>query len=339
MKLDIFNHVAPEAFLQMVERERPEWAGPLRRLRLLWDIEGRLQLLEQWPDLQQVLTLTVPSIEYLAPAEKQVELACTANDGMAEICRRWPEKFPYFIASLPMSSVPAAIEEMDRSIEQLGARGIQLQTSVNGRPLDHPDFFPVFERITNHYGMAVWLHPYRPPSVPDYPSEDHSRYEVWQVLGWVYETSAAISRLVLSGLLDRLPSLRVITHHCGGMLPYFAGRADSLWGLIGTRSPDPEYQAAQAIVDKQPMSSWLRRFYGDTVLGGARAPLRCGLDFFGADHVVMASDCPYGPESGGFFIREAIASIEEMGLSEEDKEKLYYANAIELLTPTPRVTT
>jgi aminocarboxymuconate-semialdehyde decarboxylase len=252
---------------------------------------------------------------------------------MAEICARWPQQFPYFIASLPMTEVPAALAEMDRSIEQLGARGIQLQTSVHGRPLDHPDFFPVFDRITNHYGMAVWLHPYRPPSVPDYPAEDRSRYEVWQVLGWVYETSAAISRLVLSGMLDRLPSLRVITHHCGGMLPYFAGRADTLWGLIGTRSPEPEYQAAQAIVDKQPMSAWLQRFYGDTVLGGARAPLRCGLGFFGVDHVVLASDCPYGPESGRLFIREALASIEDMGLSSGDLEKIYYGNAVELLTP------
>jgi aminocarboxymuconate-semialdehyde decarboxylase len=333
MKIDIFNHVAPEPFLQIVERERPEQAVPLRRLRMLWDIEGRVKLLDQWPDLQQVLTLTVPSLEYLAPLDKQVELACTANDGMAAICREWPDKFPHFIASLPLTNVPAALSEMDRAIEQLGARGIQLQTSVDGRPLDHPDFFPVFERITNHYGMAVWLHPYRPASVPDYPTEERSRYEVWQVLGWVYETSAAMSRMALSGMLERLPSLRVITHHCGGMLPYFAGRADSLWGLIGTRSPDPEYQAAQAIVDKQPMSSWLKRFYGDTVLGGARAPLRCGLGFFGVDHVVLASDCPYGPESGAFFIREAIASVEDMDLTVAEKEQLYYGNAMQLLTP------
>ena len=331
MKIDIFNHVAPLSYLEMAEHYRPEWAAPLRRLKLLWDIEGRLEMLEQWPDLQQILTLTVPSLEYMAPLEQQVDLARAANDGMAEICRRWPDKFPYFIASLPMTDVPASLIEMDRAIEQLGAKGIQLQTSVDGRPLDHPDFLPVFERITNHYGLAIWLHPYRPISVPDYAAEDHSRFEVWQVLGWVYETSACMARLVLSGLMDRLPAMRVITHHCGGMLPYFAGRADTLWGLIGSRSPDPEYQAAQAIVDKQSMSAWLKRFFGDTVLGGARAPLRCGLDFFGVDHVVLASDCPYGPESGRLFIREAIGSVEDMNLSAEEKEKLYYGNAMALL--------
>ena len=226
----------------------------MRRLRLLWDIEARLALLEQWPDLQQVLTLTVPAPEYLAPAAQQPELVRAANDDMAAICRQWPERFPYFIASLPMTQPDAALAEMERAIEQLGARGIQLITSVDGRPLDDAAFFPIFERITNHYRMAIWLHPYRPISTPDYASEASSRFEVWQVLGWVYETSAAMARIVLSGLLERLPELRIITHHCGGMMPYFAGRADTLWGLIGSRGPNPDYQAAQAIVNKKPMS-------------------------------------------------------------------------------------
>lgn len=329
--IDIFNHVAPESVIEMAEKYAPDFGGPMRRLRLLWDVEARLKMLEEFPDVQQVLTLSVPSPEYLAPADKQIELVRLANDGMAEMCRRWPDKFPYFVASLPMTDVPAALSEMERAIEQLGARGIQLLTNVGGRPLDESEFFPVFERVTNQYAMPIWLHPYRPPSHADYEAESKSRYEVWQVLGWVYESSAAMARIVLSGLLDRLPTMRIITHHCGAMLPYFAGRADTLWGLIGTRSPDPEYQAAQALLDKKPMSDWLRMFYGDTVLGGARGPLACGIDFFGVDHVVFASDAPYGPESGALFIREGISSIDDMELSDEEKQRILYGNALKLL--------
>ena len=111
-------------------------------------------LAEKFPDVQQVLTLSLPPPEALGGPELAPELARVANDGMAEICRRWPEHFPAFVASLPMNNVPAALAEMDRAIADLGARGIQVCTNVNGRPLDEPEFFPVFERATNHHDVA-----------------------------------------------------------------------------------------------------------------------------------------------------------------------------------------
>ncbi len=80
-------------------------------------------------------------------------------------------KFPSFIASLPMNDVPAALEEMDRAITQLGARGIQIGTNILGRPLDDPEFFPVFERITRHHRLGVWMHPVRQQGFADYRSE------------------------------------------------------------------------------------------------------------------------------------------------------------------------
>ena len=86
---------------------------------------------------------------------------------MAEICRRWPERFPAFVASLPMNNVPAALAEMDRAIARLGARGIQICTNVAGRPLDEPEFFPVFERATNHHDVPIWMHPARPAAFAD----------------------------------------------------------------------------------------------------------------------------------------------------------------------------
>ena len=332
-KIDIFNHVMPPAYLELVKAHSKE-PGIVKRmssLRMLWDIEHRVAMLrEQFPEVQQVLTLGLPAPELIGDATQSPAFARVANDGMADMVRRYPEEFPAFVASLPMNNVPAALDEMDRAITTLGARGIQIISSVAGRPLDDPEFFPVFERATRHHDVPIWMHPARPATRADYAGEPKSRYEIWQVLGWPYETSAAMARIVFSGMLQRLPEMRIITHHCGGMIPYFAGRAETLWAQLGSRSADGDESDVLKRLQKPPID-YFKMFYGDTVLGGAAAPLACGLAFFGADRVVFASDCPFDPEEGPMFIREGIASIESLKLSESDARKIYFGNAARLL--------
>jgi aminocarboxymuconate-semialdehyde decarboxylase len=209
---------------------------------------------------------------------------------------------------------------------------VQILTSVNGRALDHPDYWPVFERATKAHGVAIWMHPFRPGGRADYLDEAASKYEVWQVLGWPFESSVAMARMVFAGFFERLPGLRIITHHCGGMIPYFAGRAETLWAQLGSRSADASEADVLKRLSKKPVE-YLKMFYGDTVLGGSASALRCGLDFFGVDRIVFASDCPFDPEGGPMFIREGIRSVEELGLSETVKRGIYETNAERLLTP------
>jgi aminocarboxymuconate-semialdehyde decarboxylase len=332
MKIDIYNHVMPVAYLEKVKRHSKD-PGIVKRmssLRMLWDIEARVQMLDQWPDVQQVLTLSLPSPELVGDPELSPELACIANDGMAEMVRKWPNKFPAFVASLPMNNVPAAVEEMDRAIGMLGARGVQVCTSVNGRPLDEPEFFPVFERVTRKHDLPIWMHPARPATRADYVNEQKSKYEIWQVLGWPFETSVAMARIVFSGLFEKLPEMRLITHHCGAMIPFFAGRAETLWAQLGSRSVGENYDEILKQMTKKPIE-YFKMFYADTVLGGSASALRCGLDFFGADKIVFASDCPFDPEGGPMFIREGIRSIEDLNLSDDDKRKIYFGNALRLM--------
>jgi uncharacterized protein len=333
MKIDIFNHVMPQAYLELVKQHSKE-PGMVKRmssLRMLWDIEQRVEMLRtKFPDVRQVLTLGLPSPELLGGPDQSPAYARVANDGMAQMCLKWPRQFPAFVASLPMNNIPEALKEMDRAIGELGAKGVQIITSAAGRPLDEPEFFPVFERMANHHDRPIWMHPARPASRPDYPGEPKSKYEIWQVLGWPFETSVAMARMVFSGLLQRLPTLRIITHHCGGMIPYFAGRAETLWAQLGSRSSDKEESEVLKQLGKPPIE-YFRMFYGDTVLGGAAAPLACGIAFFGADHVVFASDCPFDPEGGPMFIREGIRSVEDLNLPEGDKRKIYFGNAMKLL--------
>jgi len=337
MKIDIYNHVMPVRYLEMMKQHFKD-AGIVKRMsgiRVLWDIEARVEMLGQWPEVQQVLTLSLPGPELVGGPALSPELARIANDDMAAVCAKWPKKFPAFVASLPMNNVPAALEEMDRAITRLGARGVQILTSVNGRPLDEPEFFPVFERVTQKYGMPLWMHPARPASRADYPTESKSKYEIWQVLGWPYETSAAMARMVFSGLFDRLPGMRLITHHCGAMIPFFAGRAETLWAQLGSRTADEDYESLLKGMARKPIE-YFRMFYADTVLGGSASALRCGLDFFGMDRIVFASDCPFDPEGGPMFIREGIRSVEDLGLSEAEKRKIYYENALRLLNMPAR---
>src|SRR5437660_12228837 len=125
---------------------------------------------------------------------------------MAEIVARRPELFPCFVASLPMNNVQASLDEMDRAIGTLGAKGIQIFTNVNGRPLDEPEFYPIFERMANRYDLPVWVQPTRTAKFADYVRESKSKYEIYWLFGWRYETSVLMARLGFPGMREQLPN-------------------------------------------------------------------------------------------------------------------------------------
>lgn len=332
MKIDLYSHVMPPAYLAAMQTRYRD-AGMMKRLseiRALWDMDTRLAVLEHFPDVRQVITLPAPGPEMLAGPDEAPALAALANDGLAAICRKDPDRFAGFVAALPLNNVPAALKEMDRAIGDLGARGIEVRTNVNGDALDDPRFLPLFDHAVEHHDVTIWMHPSRSAKFSDYAAEPKSRYEIWQVMGWPYETTAAMARIVFSGLLDRLPTMRIVTHHCGGMLPFFSGRAETLWAQLGSRTTDEDYSQVLKRM-KKPLLDYFRMFYGDTVLGGSTSAFKCGLDFFGPEHVVFASDCPFDPEGGPMFLRDGIASIEAAGLPEVDKQRIYTGNARRLL--------
>jgi predicted TIM-barrel fold metal-dependent hydrolase len=138
-----------------------------------------------------------------------------------------------------------------------------------------------------------------------------------------------MARIVFSGMFDRIPNLKILTHHMGGMVPYFEGRVGYGWDQLGSRTSDIDYKAVLKSLKKRPID-YFRQFYGDTALFGGGPATRCGLEFFGADHVVFASDVPFEP-APGLYIRETIKVIEGLGLSADDKEKIYRRNAERLL--------
>jgi uncharacterized protein len=145
---------------------------------------------------------------------------------LAEICGKYRQLFPVFIAALPLNDVDASIEEIDRAIGSLGARGVQLFTNVAGKPLSAPEFWPIFRCMAEH-DLPIWIHPMRGRNFADYASENVSQDEIWFSFGWPYETTACLARLIYSGLFDELPELKIISHHMGGMIPYFPAKINS----------------------------------------------------------------------------------------------------------------
>ena len=340
LKLDIFPHIFPQSFFERMKGiagANPALAASIKRwlnIPVLWDLDARLRMMRSFKGYKQILTLSLPAIEYLAGPEDSPALARLANDGMAEIVAKHPEQFPAFVASLPMNNIPAALAEMDRAIGQLGAKGIQIFTNVNGRPLDDPEFYPVFERMVKKYDLPIWLHPVRTAKFADYPVESKSRFEIWWLFGWPYETSACMARLVFSGMLQKLPNLKVITHHLGAMAPYFDARIGLGMDQMGARTVDEDYGALLKKLGKRPLD-YFKMFYGDTSVNGSAPAIRCGLDFFGADRVLFGTDCPFDPEGGPTFIRESIRAIDSLKLAEAVRSKIYFGNAQRMLRLAP----
>jgi aminocarboxymuconate-semialdehyde decarboxylase len=332
VKLDIFNHIFPKDFYDRMMEVNPELVDIGKRVRgvpVLYDLDARFRCMDEFGDYAQIICLASPPIELIAGPDVTPDLAKVANDGMAEYVAKYPDRFPGFIASMPMNNPDAALEEIDRAIKALKAVGVQFFTNVNGKPLDLPEFKPLFEKMAG-YDLPIWIHPARGANFADYLTEDKSKYEIWWTFGWPYDTSAMMARLVFGGYFDAFPNLKIITHHLGGMVPYFEGRVGPGWDQLGARTSDEDYSAILKNL-KKPHLEYFKMFYADTALFGSFAGTVCGLEFFGVDNVLFASDSPFDPEKGPGYIRETIKIVDALQISDEDRQKIYEGNARRLL--------
>lgn len=331
MIIDVFNHFMPKAIFDRLASLVPGHIAlsAFPELPTLWDVDARLKMMDEFGDLQHVLSLANPPIELLGPPDKTPELARIANDGLAEICRKHPHRFPAFIASMPMNNVDACVREADRAIRELGAKGIQVFTNVLGKPLSAPEFRPLFQAMAKH-DLPVWIHPIRGPQFADYATEKSSENEIWFTFGWPYETTACVTRLIFSGIYDELPGLKIITHHMGGMVPFYAGKIDLGFDQIFHGKTDENPVARKAGLKKRP-AEYYRMLYADTSVNGSAAAARCGHAFFGTSHCVFATDAPFDAEQGRMLIRETIKAVNALEIPGAEKEKIFSGNARSLL--------
>ena len=325
MKIDIFCHIFPDKLTEALIKIAPSLATH-RQIQqnkpqtALYDMEFRVRMLEQYGDVTQVLTIAEAPL-YAIPNKKDViELTQIANDEMAAILAKYPKHFIAGVAMLPFVDIESDLKELDRTIKVLGFKGIQMTTNIEGKPLDLPEFFPLYERM-EEYDLPIWIHPHRDNGMPDYKTEKISKYGIHGVFGWPYETCVAMTRLMFGGVLDKFPKLRFITHHMGGgMVPFFEQRIVSWYDLT-----EQDLKAEKGFVQglkKRPIEYFRSMFYNDTALYGSVPALMCGHAFFGADHIVFGTDMPFDVELGEEGIRETIRSIEQMDIPAEEKSAM-----------------
>lgn len=332
-KVDIFTHIWPKPFHQALLKYTGQMKDIHRRseaVPMMTDLDIRFKVMDSFDEYQQILSLASPPPDVVGTRDAWRELSRIGSDSMAELCQKYPQRFPSFIPSVAMRDPEGAVEEARRAITQLGACGIQIFSNVGGKALDAQEFRPVFKEMEK-LGRPVWIHPARTADFPDYLMEPKSQYEIWWTFGWPYESSAAQARLVFSKMLDEMPGLKFIIHHAGGMVPFFEGRVGAGWDQLGARTSEIDYRKLLKELKRPHLEYFKEFFYADTATFGSKAAIECALNFYGVGHVLFASDSPFDPEGGPMYIRETIRCIDALNISNADREALYYKNACKLL--------
>ena len=328
IRIDCFTHVMPRAYHAALRPHLPPGDDLARLLDAMPDIVDprlRLKVMDRHGVAAQVITISSPPVEVLVhDPEQAAALARGANDEIAEIAATSGGRF-IPVGTVAMNHPAHMADEARRCIQRLGMKGVLIYSSAAGRPLDDPAFEPFFAAMAE-LDYPVWLHPARGARQPDYRGEETSKYWLWQVFGWPYETTAAMTRLVFSGVFDRHPDLKIITHHAGAMVPFFEGRIEAIYG-----SPQvPELKAAAARL-KRPPAEYFRMFYGDTALMGGVGGMTAAVAYFGTDHLLFGTDTPFDGRGGDSFTARTLETLAALAITPAQHQAVLAGNAQRLL--------
>ncbi len=269
------------------------------------------------------LATPIPTLDPTTmPVEAETSLrVCRAiNEGMARITEKSRGRV-LCAGAVPLDALEkGGLREMERAIKELGLKGFSVMTNIKGKPLDAPEFRPFWARA-EELGAVIFIHPldlsgnYYPP----YETE----YDLALVFGWPFETTLTLSRLVFSGVMEEYPNLKIVSHHLGGMIPFYWGRIEECYA--------PEFAARTKVNLKRPLKEYFSRFYYDTAVGNNPGAIRCTYELFGVERLVFATDAPFGPASGDERLRTYPGIINSLGLSQNDSAKILSGNARRIL--------
>jgi aminocarboxymuconate-semialdehyde decarboxylase len=242
----------------------------------MFDYELRIQAMDQAGVDLAIVTLTSPNVFWGSPVTS-LQAAKAVNDDMAAQSRRFPERIR-FMCSLPWQHAKLALAELKRACDELGAVGVMQLANVDGMSLTDRRFAPVWKEIDRR-GLPVLVHPSAPPGTSEL---DVMKYNLIASVGFMFDTSLAVSRMIFDGFLERYPDLKIIAAHGGGALPYLAGRLDICFDNM---------PACREKISARP-STYLKRIYYDSVVFQQES-LELALKVGGGDKVLYGSDYPH----------------------------------------------
>jgi len=281
-------------------------------LNTLLDLEKqRLKKMDECGIDIQVLSLSAPGIERLAP-DVGTELAKKTNNVLSEVIKKYPDRFMGFAALAPNNPQQAA-GELKRTVEELGFKGWNTHSNFGDTYLDDQQYWPILQRA-EELDVPIYLH----PTVPAFPQIRTYGFTLAGAgFGFGFEAAMCMMRLILSGVFDKYPRLKIILGHLGEALPFLLKRID--WAYV--RPFDPSGRPKLA---KKP-SEYLKNNVFVTTSGNYYEPaFVCTREALGIDHILLGTDYPYEDTT------ECLQFIEGLPISTQEKEKIYYGNADQL---------
>ena len=287
------------------------------RASKLTGIEERLQDMDRMGvDIQAVCPAPYQYFYFTEP-DVGAGLARDVNEGLAKLVAAHPDRF-VGLGSVPLQNCELAIRELEYLTKELGFRGIEINTNVNGMNLTDPRLgLEKFFAKANELGTVIFMHPL------GYTQADRlTNHYFNNVIGNPLDTTVAVSHLIFDGVVARHPKIKFIAAHGGGYIAHYWARMDHAWRA----RPD-----CHTVIKRAP-SSYLEKFYFDTITFDPEM-LRRLIDRFGADHVLLGTDYPY--DMGEEDPRGLIAAVKK--LSKADRALIEGMNAVKLLKiKTPR---
>ena len=291
----------PSVFIRDGERiiKMGDW---LRKIQPHYmDVQAKLASMDASGIAMTALSINDPGPEWFG--EEGPEVARILNNFVADIVRDYPTRF-FGLCVLPLQDMTASLVELDRCVNQLGMKGVLLYTNLAGKFPDEPEFRPLFKRVVE-LDIPVLLHPAKPIT-----TEFVKGYEMTSSLGNMFDNTIALTRIIMAGMLDEFPRLKLVCPHLGGTLPYIIGRLDHQTQVL-KRGPKYLTRAPSAYLK----SVWL------DVVSPLPLAIKFAHEFMGPDRLIFSSDHPWVDPS------DIIRCVREAGLSAEDQSKIFAGNA------------
>ncbi len=289
-----------------------------RMLPDLLDLDDkRIRVMDENGVAMQVLALTSPGVQMFDP-DTAVGIAATANDQLAAAIARHPGRYAGLAAVAPQAPA-AAVKELDRAVNKLGLRGVIINSHTGGQYLDEPQFWPILE-AAEALDLPIYIHPRSPSPAMAAPYSQH-----WldgALWGFQAETGLHGMRLIMSGVFDRFPKLKIILGHMGEGIPFWLWRIDYMYGTRKARSGGGPAM--------KPSEYFKRNFTITTSGVNSPATLRYCHEVLGPQNVMWAVDYPYQDDTP-----YAVEFMDQVAIPEADRHAIYHGNAERLFKLAP----